>query len=119
MRVFSDRIAIVTTAIGVGLLIVMMLTRVNPVEGSVVRPQFLHTPLGRPLATLVLIAGLPGWIGVMLTTPLGAPFQHRIAVLSELVLFQVLIYWLLGKMISIGWRKRRENNTQRGPIQGR
>lgn len=86
-------------------MILAILTRVNPVEGSVVRPQFLHTPLGRPIATFLLITSLPGWTGVMVSAGLGPPIQHPVAVWVEFLLPQIVTYWVLGKVISIAWRR--------------
>jgi hypothetical protein len=110
---FANWIAIVISAVGVVLLIVTMLARVNPAEGSVVRPEFLQTPLGKPIAMLLLIASMPGWAGTLLSAHLGASFRAQLSVCIELFLFQAAGYWVLGKLISIGWRKwwSREHQT--------
>ena len=71
MRLFSDKIATVTALIGVLLMVATILTRVNPAEGSVIRPEFLKTPLGQPITLFLLIASAPGWIGIMLSMPLA------------------------------------------------
>jgi hypothetical protein len=105
MRVLHDRIPIVTALVGAAFMIVAIWTRVNPVEASVVRPEFLHTSMGQPIAMLLLIASLPGWIGIILAGSIGLPIEPEAVFVVEFFLAQVLIYWFLGKIISFGWRK--------------
>ena len=104
MKVLHDRIAIVTAMVGAAFLIVAIWTRVNPVEASVVRPEFLHTSMGQPIAMLLLIASLPGWIGIILAASIGLPIEPEAVFVVEFFLAQIFIYWFLGKVISIGWR---------------
>lgn len=107
---FADRIAIATAGVGVLLMVFTILTRVNPVEGSVVRPQWLLTPWGRPLVAVLLVTCMPVWFaGAFLDVHL---FQHlhpeslHLAVwhAAELLL-QGLFYFGIGKLISMGWSK--------------
>ena len=111
MKVLHDRIAIVTAIVGVAFMSVAIWTRVNPVEGSVVRPEFLHTAMGQPIAMLLLIASLPGWTGIILAGSVGLPIEPEAVFVVEFFLAQIFIYWFLGKVISIGWRtwKRRSD----------
>ena len=92
----------IAVVIGVVLMVLTILTRVNPVEGSVVRPEFLQTPLGRPILMFLLITSLPGWAGVILTAAVDP--SSPIAWWIELLIFQIVGYWILGKIISIAWR---------------
>jgi hypothetical protein len=88
MNLFADRCATATAVIGVVLMICTILTRVNPVEASVVRPEFLRTPLGQPVAVFLLIASAPGWIGVLLSMPLTALVNPEIAIWTSSLLVQ-------------------------------
>jgi len=112
MKVLHDRIAFGTAVVGAAFMIVAIWTRVNPVEGSVVRPEFLHTAVGQPIALLLLIASLPGWIGIILAGSLGLPIEPEAVFFVEFFLAQTLIYWFLGKVISIGWRKWRRRKDR-------
>ena len=105
MKLFADRCATATALIGVVLMICTILTRVNPVEASVVRPEFLRTPLGQPVAVFLLIASAPGWIGVLLSMPLTILVKPEIAIWTSSLLVQFVAYWILGKVISAGWRR--------------
>ena len=105
MKVLHDKIAIVTAMVGVAFMIVAIWTRINPVEASVVRPEFLHTSMGQPIALLLLIASLPGWLGIILAGSLGLPIEPQAVFVVEFFLAQIFIYWFLGKIISMGWRK--------------
>ena len=96
-----------TAMIGVVLLVVAMLGRVNPADGSVMRPEFHQSPAGKPIAMFLLAASAPGWGGAMASAYLGAAFQAELLVWIELFLFQAVAYWTLGKLISIGWRRWR------------
>jgi len=112
MKVLHDRIAFVTAMVGAAFMIVAIWTRVNPVEGSVVRPEFLHTAMGQPIAMLLLIASLPGWIGIILAGSIGLPIEPEAVFVVEFFLAQIFIYWFLGKIISIGWRKWRRGRDR-------
>jgi hypothetical protein len=112
MKMLHDRIAIVTAMVGAAFMIVAIWTRVNPVEASVVRPEFLHTSMGQPIAMLLLIASLPGWIGIILAGRLGLPIEPGTVFVVEFFLAQIFIYWLLGNVISIGWRKWRRRRDR-------
>ena len=112
MKVLHDRIAIVTAMVGAVFMIVAIWTRVNPVEGSVIRPEFLHTSVGQPIAMLLLIASLPGWIGIILAGSIGLPIEPGAVFVVEFFLAQIFIYWFLGKIISIGWRKWRRGRDR-------
>ena len=83
MKVLHDRIAFVTAMVGAAFMIVAIWTRVNPVEGSVVRPEFLHTAMGQPIAMLLLIASLPGWIGIILAGSIGLPIEPEAVFVVE------------------------------------
>jgi hypothetical protein len=105
MNPFSDRCATATALIGVLLMVCTILTRVNPVEASVVRPEFLRTPPGQAIAVFLLITSVPGWIGVLLSMPLTALVKPEIAIWTSSLLVQFVAYWILGKVISAGWRR--------------
>ena len=113
MKVLHDRIAVVTALVGAAMMIPVIWTRVNPVEASVVRPEFLHTTWGQPLALVLLIASLPGWSGVILAGSLGLPIEPQGLFMVEFFFGQVFVYWLFGKLISVGSRKWRTGNGRR------
>jgi len=60
MKTFwRDRIAVVTAGIGIVLMILTVVWRVNPVEGSVM-PDFLTSnPFGQTLLYLLLVTCMP------------------------------------------------------------
>jgi hypothetical protein len=114
---FADRIAIATAAVGVLLMVFTILTQVNPVEGSVVRPQWLLTPWGRPLVAVLLVTCMPVWFaGAFLDMQFvqhlhPEPLHLAVWYAAELLL-QALLYFGIGKLISMGLRKWRSERRQ-------
>jgi hypothetical protein len=111
-KLFTDWIPAATTMIGVVLLVVAILARVNPAEGCVLRPELHQSQAGKPIAMFLLAASAPGWGGAVLSAFLGAAFRTELSVWIELFLFQAAGYWVLGKLISIGWRRWRSREHQ-------
>jgi hypothetical protein len=103
----TDRIALVSALVGVALMGLALATRVNPADGSVVRPEFLQTLEGRPFAMALLVACVPGWAGTLLMAHLGAAFRSPTAVHVELLFFQTAAYWSAGALFSLALRTRR------------
>ena len=61
-KFWTDRIALVTSGIGIVLMILTAVWRVNPVEGSVV-PDFLTgNPFGEALLLVLIVTCMPVWI---------------------------------------------------------
>jgi hypothetical protein len=97
MKVLHDRIAFVTAMVGAVVHDCRDLDARESRRGSVVRPEFLHTAMGQPIAMLLLIASLPGWIGIILAGSLGLPIEPEAVFFVEFFLAQIFIYWFLGK----------------------
>lgn len=117
-RFWTDRIAIGTALVGIGLMILTILWRINPAEGSVV-PRFLTSnPVGMGVMWVLLITCMPVWIAAVSLTmliPLSEYIQHGIAC-GLMIILQCIVYFLLGKLISLSVRKllrRKESSSQR------
>ena len=112
MKTFwTDRIALVTSGIGIALMILTVVWRVNPVEGSVV-PDFLTgNPFGDALLLVLLVTCRPVWIPtlfsvVVLASFVGFPESDGVVLGNgAAVIVQGIVYFMFGKLIS-GWAKR-------------
>jgi hypothetical protein len=106
-RFWTDRIAIGTALVGIGLMILTILWRINPAEGSVV-PQFLTSnPVGMGVMWILLITCMPAWIAAVslsMLIPFSEPIQYGVAC-GLMMILQCIVYFLLGKLISLGGRK--------------
>ena len=112
-KFWTDRTALVTSGIGMALMILTVVWRVNPVEGSVaVVPDFLEgNPFGEALLLVLIVTCMPVWIPtvcsvVVLASFVGIPESDSL-VLSNgaAVIVQGIVYFMIGKLIS-GWAKR-------------
>lgn len=111
-KLVSDRIAVMTSIGGVVLMALTILTHVNPVEGSVVRPRWLLSAWATPIHLTLLGASLPvqlasGCLEHTLfrrqwTSPGGL---HLAVVYGTELLLQALLYFGIGKVLSLGWRR--------------
>ena len=121
-KFWSDRIALVTSGIGMALMILTVVWNVNPVEGSVaVVPHFLEgNPFGEALMLALIVTCMPVWIPtvfsvVILAAFVGFPESDGFALGKEAaVIVQGLVYYMFGKLIS-GLVKRfrtERNRTQ-------
>ena len=103
----KDKTAIAFALTGIGLMILTILWRINPYEGSVI-PNFLKSnPFGVGVIWVLLITCMPVWISVVslsMLIPLSEPIQHGIAC-GLMIIFQGVLYFLIGKLVSLGWRK--------------
>jgi len=110
-KFWTDRIALVTSGIGMALMILTAVWRVNPVEGSVV-PDFLTgNPFGEALLLVLLVTCMPVWVPtvfsvVVLASFVGVPESDGLVLANgAAVIVQGIVYFLFGKLIS-GWAKR-------------
>ena len=119
-KFWTDRIALVTSGIGIALMILTAVWRVNPVEGSVM-PDFLTgNPFGEALLYVLIVTCMPVWIPtvfsvVVLASFVGIPESDGL-VLSNgaAVIVQGIVYFMIGKLIS-GWAKRLSLKKVRPP----
>ena len=119
-KFWTDRIALVTSGIGIALMILTAVWRVNPVEGSVM-PDFLTgNPFGEALLLVLIVTCMPVWIPtvfsvVILASFVGFPESDGFALGNETaVIVQGIVYFMFGKLIS-GLVKRfrtERNRTQ-------
>ena len=116
-RFLTDRIAIVTSLVGVGLMILTIIWRINPAEGSVV-PRFLTgNPVGVAVICVLLVTCMPAWILAVLLTMLIPLSEHSQYVLAcgFMLIVQAVAYFMLGKLISVCVRKfagKKESSNQ-------
>jgi uncharacterized membrane protein len=117
---WTDRIALVASGLGMALMILTAVWRVNPVEGSVM-PDFLTgNPFGEALLYVLIVTCMPVWIptvvsGVVVAKFLGFPESDGVVFANgAAVIVQGIVYYMLGKLIS-GLAKRfrtARNRTQ-------
>ena len=110
-KFWSDRIALVTSGIGMALMILTAVWRVNPVEGSVT-PDFLTgNPFGEALLYLLIVTCMPVWIPtvfsvVVLGSFVGFPESDSYVLANgAAVIVQGIVYFMFGKLLS-GWANR-------------
>jgi hypothetical protein len=105
MRLSPDRkVAIAFAAVGVILMILTLVWRVNPVEGSVVPTFLTNNPIGRAVVGCLLVTCMPVWI---LSVSIGGllkivPFP---VICGLMFLLQALAYGLVGAGASAILRK--------------
>ena len=118
-RFWTDRIAIVTALVGVGLMVLTIIWRINPAEGSVV-PEFLTgNPVGRGAICALLVTCMPAWIlavTLCMLLPLPERIQYSLACTAMLVM-QGIAYFMIGKLISLCGRKmcRKKESSNQAP----
>jgi hypothetical protein len=110
-KVLTDGIALATSGIGIVLMILTAVWRVNPVEGSVM-PDFLEgNPFGEALLFVLIVTCMPVWIPtvfsvVVLASLVGIPESDSYVLAnSAAVIVQGMVFFILGKLIS-GWVRR-------------
>jgi hypothetical protein len=117
-RFWKDRIAIATALVGVGLMILTIIWRINPAEGSVV-PRFLTSNAAGVAVIYVLLATcMPVWIPAVSLTmliPLPEHIQYGLAC-GFMIILQCMVYFMIGKLISLCVRKlsRRKGSSNQG-----
>lgn len=119
-KFWTDRIALVTSGIGIALMILTAVWRVNPVEGSIM-PDFLtDNPFGEALLYVLIVTCMPVWIPtvfsvVVLVSSAGFPESDAFVLANgAAVIVQGVVYFMFGKLIS-RWAKRfrtKRNGTQ-------
>ena len=120
MKTFwTDRIALVTSGIGIALMILTAVWRVNPVEGSVM-PDFLSdNPFGEALLLVLIVTCMPVWIPtvfsvVVLASFVGVPESDSFGMSNvAAVIVQGIVYFMFGKLISVWFRKFRAKSRNR------
>jgi len=117
-RFWTDRIALVAAGIGIVLMILTVVWRVNPVEGSVV-PGFLsRNPFGEAVLLVLLVTCMPVWIptvfGVIkLASFVGVPERDALVFADgAAVIVQGIVCFLFGKLISRWVNKFRAANNR-------
>ena len=121
-KVRTERIALVTSGVGMALMILTTVWRVNPVEGSVsLVPESLEgNPFGEALMYVLLVTCMPVWIPTVFSVVVlaGPPESDSLELANgAAVIVQGIVYFMLGKLIS-GWAKRfrtKRNRTQARP----
>ena len=110
-KFWTDRIALGTSGIGIALMILTAVWRVNPVEGSVM-PDFLTgNPFGEAVLLVLLVTCMPVWVPtvfavVVLASFVGIPESDSLVLANgAAVIVQGIAYFMFGKLIS-GWAKR-------------
>jgi hypothetical protein len=89
-----DIISAVFVLVGVVLLILTLKFRVNPVEGSVVNPAVR----GTTLHLILLYTTMPAWTAGLTLGEIASVDNYETAVVL-MFLIQVLLYYLLGKIV--------------------
>ena len=119
-KFWTDRIALVTSGIGIALMILTAVWRVNPVEGSVV-PDFLTgNPFGEALLFVLSLRACPcgsppSSPSLYLASLVGIPESDSFVLAhGAAVIVQGIVYFMIGKLIS-GWAKRLSLKKVRPP----
>ena len=105
-------IAVVTSSIGMVLMVLTVVWRVNPVEGSVV-PDFLTgNPLGQALLLVLLVTCMPVWIPtVFFVSFAGFPELAN----GTAVIVQGILYFVFGKLIWVWVEWFRTDRKSKSP----
>ena len=110
-KLSTDRIAWVTSGIGMTLMILTAVWRVNPVEGSVM-PDFLTVnPFGEAMLYVLVVTCMPVWVptvfsAVVLASIAGIPESDSYGLANgAAVIVQGIVYFMFGQLIS-AWAKR-------------
>jgi len=106
-RFWTDRIAIVTALVGIALMVLTIIWRINPAEGSVV-PKFLTgNPVGVAVIGVLLVTCMPAWILAVSLTMFVPLSDHRQYVLAcgSMLIVQAAAYFMIGKLISVCVRR--------------
>jgi len=118
-KVRTERIALVTSGVGMALMILTVVWRINPVEGSVsLVPRSLEgNPFGEALMYVLLVTCMPVWVPTVFSVVvLAGPPESDSWELANgaAVIVQGIVYFMFGKLIS-GLAKRfrtKRNRTQ-------
>jgi hypothetical protein len=106
-RFWKDRTAITVALVGMGLMILTIVWRINPAESSVM-PRFLTSnPVGVAVICVLLATCMPVWIPVVSLTmliPLSEHTQYGVAC-GVMIVLQGILYFMMGKLISLCVRK--------------
>ena len=98
-RIYFDRVAVISAIVGIVLMSLTIVWKVNLVEGSVVSPFLLNTAYGRVLHLILLITCMPVWIAVVISM---ARFIDSTALLYSVMLaVQAILFFAIGKLISL------------------
>ena len=119
-KFWTDRIALVTSGIGMALMTLTATWRVNPVKGSVM-PDFLTgNPFGKALLLVLLVTCMPVWVPTVFAVVVLASFvgiaesDSLVLANGAAVIVQGIAYFMFGKLTS-GWAKRRSTGGRGVP----
>jgi len=101
----TNRVAVVTAAVGTLLMILPLVWRINPVEGSVVPTYLTSNPAGVAVVWILLVTCMPAWIsGVLLAhaIPMVNPYNRSgwIVACCLMCIVQFMLYLGLGHVCS-------------------
>jgi hypothetical protein len=107
MTLSTNRIAVVTAGIGMVLMLLTVVWRVNPVEGSVM-PDFLTgNAFGQAVMFVLLVTCMPVWVVAVVSVAalswvFGLPESVGWILGNGAAIFlQGIVYYMLGRLISI------------------
>ena len=102
-KLWGDKIALITALIGVILMVLTIIWRVNPVEGSVL-PDFLKTTfVGKCIFYLLFGTSMPVWFLISMVDQL-IPFSFHLPwfiLCGGILVVQAFVYFWIGKLISL------------------
>ena len=102
-RFWIDHIAIIAALVGIVLMALTIVWRVNPVEGSVI-PRFLtDNSVGMGILWVLLVTCMPVWIlSVALIELISLPLRYEyIFACGAMLTIQGMLYFMIGKVISL------------------
>ncbi len=106
----TNGVAVVTAAVGTLLMILTIVWRINPVEGSVVPGYLTGNPAGLAVVWILFVTCMPAWItGVLLAhaVPMVNPYNRSgwIVACCLMCIVQFMLYLGLGYVCSLILRK--------------
>jgi hypothetical protein len=116
MRSFwTDRIAIFSAVAGILLMVLTLIWRINPVEGSVVAEFLKDNPAGIAVFWFLFVTCMPAWIAATTLCELlpNSTQTSQAVTYAAILITQGITYFIAAKLISVCVRKinkRRTNN---------
>jgi len=107
-NIFSDKATVATAVVGVVLMALTIVWRVNPAESSVVAPFLSNTASGRVIHLILFVTCMPVWIVVVSAVNLFVPHTETEYVYyfgcALMLVTQGLLFFAIGKLISVSKR---------------